>query len=110
MQTEISIRIMHTDDLGNVNHLSHQLGYSLSLTETRVQMEQILSKEDHIAYVAILQEKVVGWIHGFISLTIESKPFAEIGGLVVDKKYRGKGIGNGLVNKVKEWACEKNIA
>ena len=107
---EPTIRPMFINDLESVNALSFQLGYELPLAETKAQMEKILSKEDHIAYVAAVQEKVIGWIHGFISLAIESKPFVEIGGLVVDEEFRGKGVGNRLVNKVKEWTIEKNIA
>ena len=97
------------DDVGSVNHLSHQLGYALSLADTKYQMEKVLLKEDHIAYVAISQTKVIGWIHAFISFTIESKPFVEIGGLVVDEKHRGQKTGNKLIDKVREWTIEKNI-
>ena len=101
---------MHIKDLERINDLSHQLGYDLSLAETKNQIEQILSTQDHIAYVVVLKEKVVGWIHAFVSLSIESKPFVEIGGLVVDEKYRGKGMGNKLVDKIKEWTIEMKIS
>jgi N-acetylglutamate synthase-like GNAT family acetyltransferase len=107
---EITIRKMHIKDLERINDLSHQLGYDLSLAETKNQIEKILSTQDHIAYVVALEEKVVGWIHAFVSLSIESKPFVEIGGLVVDEKYRGKGMGNKLVGKIKEWTIEMKIS
>jgi N-acetylglutamate synthase-like GNAT family acetyltransferase len=107
---EIMIRKMHIKDLERINDFSRQLGYDLSLAETKNQIEKILSTQDHIAYVVVLKEKVVGWIHAFVSLSIESKPFVEIGGLVVDEKYRGKGMGNKLVDKIKEWTIEMKIS
>ena len=53
-------------------------------------------------------EKIVGWIHGFYSLRIESDFFVEIGGLVVDENFRKNGIGKKLVDKVMEWSKLKN--
>jgi ribosomal protein S18 acetylase RimI-like enzyme len=85
------------------------LGYPLSVDETKEQIKSVLSDENHCAFIAIENKKIVAWIHAFISVTIESKPFVEIGGLVVDENYRGKGIGNKLVDKIKEWAMNKNI-
>ena len=34
-------------------------------------------------------------------------PHCEINGLVIDEKYRGKGVGKLLIEKVKQWAKEK---
>lgn len=50
---------------------------------------------------------MVGWVHGFYSLRVESDPFIEIGGLVVDENHRQKGIGVQLVEKVNTWASTK---
>lgn len=100
---------MVADDVQKINKLSHQLGYSISLEESREQIKKIILKEDHCAYTAVVNNIVIGWIHAFISLAIESRPFVEIGGLVVDEGHRGKGIGNKLVEKVKEWTIYKKV-
>jgi GNAT superfamily N-acetyltransferase len=55
------------------------------------------------------EEKIIGWIHAFKTTRIETKTFIEIGGLVVDKKYRGKGVGKSLVNKIRGWCAKQKI-
>ncbi len=47
---------------------------------------------DNCAFVAIIEGKIIGWIHAFKALRIETKPFIEIGGLVVDEIYREKKV------------------
>jgi GNAT superfamily N-acetyltransferase len=51
---------------------------------------------------------MIGWIHGIYSLRVESDPFVEIGGLVVDKDFRRHGSGKLLVNKMIEWSLSRN--
>ena len=53
--------------------------------------------------MAKVGDTVVGWIHVFYSLRLESHSFCEIGGLVVHEDYRGRGIGSMLVGSVKDW-------
>lgn len=73
-------------------------------------MATILSRPDHVAFVATNAAKeIIGWIHAFHSLHIESLPFVEIGGLVVDEKHRGEGVGKALINEVKEWSIKQTI-
>lgn len=60
-------------------------------------------------YVIADDETVIGWIHGFYSLRVESDAFVEIGGLVIDERYRRKGVGKMLVNEVIEWSRRMNI-
>jgi GNAT superfamily N-acetyltransferase len=58
----------------------------------------------------LLFKKQIGWIHAFKTLRIESKPFIEIGGLVVDENYRGKGVGKLLINAIKNWSEQEEIS
>ncbi len=53
----------------------------------------VLDHPDHCLYVALADERVVGWIHGFYTLTLESGPFVAIAGLVVDENCRRSGVG-----------------
>lgn len=103
------IRKMRLEDAFAVNHLSRQLGYVLSEEQTKTQMEVILSNKEHTAFVATRNGRVTGWIHAFKPLYIESLPFVEIGGLVVDEAYRRKGMGKDLVYAVMQWCREQNI-
>src|SRR5574337_1967686 len=106
---EIQIKALSLSHSETVQKLSEQLGYSLSIHQIEENVKEILGSEDHIALVAIDSEKVVGWMHAFKAMFIESRPFIEIGGLVVDEDYRGKGIGKKLINEIKRWCIEKNI-
>lgn len=106
---QFSIRPMHLKDAPAVNQLTRQLGYSLSVQQTVNQLLSILSSPDHTAFVATSDEVVLGWIHAFQPLYIESLPFVEIGGLVVDETSRGVGIGKALVEVVEDWCLQQEI-
>jgi GNAT superfamily N-acetyltransferase len=106
---EVTIRNITIEDSEEVNDLSLQLDYQLSVAETKEQIDRVISTESHCAFVAVSEERVIGWIHAFVALAIESKSFIEIGGLVVDEKYRSHGIGKKLIEKIKEWAVSKKI-
>lgn len=103
-----NIRKCMPNDAKDVQILSQQLGYSLSITETRELISQVNKYVDHIVLVAEKDEKISGWIHAFKALRIESKPFIEIGGLVVDDESRKLGIGKQLVNEIYKWAKQQD--
>ncbi|HTA28126.1 MAG TPA: GNAT family N-acetyltransferase [Bacteroidia bacterium] len=108
---EIFIRRISIEDAASINMLSTQLGYPISLQETISNMNQVMGSTDNCAFVAIMEGKIIGWIHAFKSIRIETKPFIEIGGLVVDENYREKGIGKALVYTVIEWSkSQKNTS
>ena len=106
----ISIRPMQLEDALAINSLSKQLGYDLSLEDTQNCIQQILQRKDDISLVAIFENNIVGWIHAFKAYRIETQPFIEIGGLVVDESHRSKGIGKILVDEVKKWCGSKEIS
>jgi len=54
--------------------------------------------------------KAVGWLHVFVCHLMESDPYAEIGGLVVDELCRGSGIGQRLLDQAEAWARTKACA
>lgn len=107
MKTEI--RPMLVEDAEVVMFLSQQLGYAVSVIETITNIKQALKTPDHLLLVATYNAKVIGWIHAFKAIYIESQPFIEIGGLVVDENYRGKGVGKALINEVKNWCLQKEV-
>jgi GNAT superfamily N-acetyltransferase len=50
---------------------------------------------------------LVGWLHVQTRHVVESDPFAEICGLVVDERQRGAGLGRDLVAAAEQWAAER---
>lgn len=107
---EILIKSITSEHAQDVQRLSQQLGYPLSFDEIENNTREVISNNDHSAFVAIIDGKVVGWIHAFKAIFLESNPFVEIGGLVVDENHRGKGIGKKLVERIKQWCNEKQIS
>ena len=98
---------MSLKDAEAVNRLSRQLGYPLTPGQTLQNITAVLSSNDHTAYVAAYEDKIVGWIGAAYTIMIEVMPHCEINGLVIDEDHRGKGIGKMLIEALKGWAKEK---
>ena len=107
---DIRIRKIREEDAETVSSLSLQLGYNLSPLETADQIKEVIASNDNCTFVALHNEKIIGWIHAFKTIRLETKTFIEVGGLVVDENYRGKGVGKILVSKIKEWCIEQKIS
>lgn len=104
----VRVRRMTEGDAEAVNELVHQLGYPNDLGKTETAIRAVLGSEVGDAFVAEDGEgRVIGWAHVFMVPFIESGPNAELGGLVVDDKYRGSGAGRALVEHVEAWARER---
>lgn len=70
-------------------------------------MAGILDDPDQLIVVAVAETQAVGWAHAYVCSTVESDKSAELGGLLVDESYRGKGLGGKLMEKVEDWARQK---
>jgi GNAT superfamily N-acetyltransferase len=69
---------------------------------------QLRQDEEHAVYVAEQPNgRVVGWVHVHIRELVVTDRQAEIGGLVVDEEYRNRGVGRLLMERVEQWAREK---
>lgn len=103
------VRGMHKSDLHRVCELSVQLGYSISTDNAEDRFLRIDNAPGHVLFVADKDERVIGWIHVFSQWLIESEPYAEIGGLVVDHAARRMGVGRVLVLEARRWALEQGL-
>ena len=104
----ITTRTIEERDAKAVSVLSGQLGYLISVEDAAIRIALIRRSENDAAYVAVDGEKVIAWIHVFYTLRVESEAYCEVGGLVTDEQYRGRGVGKMLLEKVKQWTKEKN--
>lgn len=109
MQPGVLIREITTADRNAVSDLSLQLGYSSTPEEINKRIIVILEHADHCAYIAEYNQKVIGWIHAFHTIRIESEPFVEIAGLVVDQDFRQMHVGRDLVIEVKAWSSSRGV-
>ena len=106
----LHLRELTITDAEPIANLSSQLGYDASVSETKVWLQEILQRKDHCVFGAVQGDKLIGWIHGFYTLRLESGAFVEIGGLVVEESYRGTGAGRKLVEQVRAWAKQKGAS
>ena len=106
----VRVRSALLTDAGRIAELSGQLGYPSSAASARRRLHNLLAKPDHAIWVAENPEgSVTGWIHVFVKQLLESEREAEIGGLVVDRKFRGQGVGKALVDRAERWARARRL-
>jgi GNAT superfamily N-acetyltransferase len=103
----MAIRKANTGDVGDLTRLSAQLGYAIAEDTTLKNLNAILQNNHEAVFVASYENEVIGWIHVFATVRLESGPFCEIGGLVVHKQWQQKGIGKNLVLQAKQWTIGK---
>ncbi len=99
---KIQIRKIQKSDSSTIAELSAQLGYKVTSSEIFEQIVKLNDHNDHFAFVAVLEDEIVGYIHGVRTLRLTTSPFIEITGLIVREKYRGKRVGCKLVKHLEE--------
>lgn len=106
----MSITIRHTTiaDAAAINQLSAQLGYSIPLAQTEANITALADDRHNAILVAEGDGNVIGWLQVCYKLYLETGPFCEIVGLVVDEQQRGKGIGKQLVAAAIDWTRQTN--
>lgn len=104
---EIIVREISFKDANEVNRLSAQLGYPLTVEQTLQNIDAVVKSPDHTAFVALYKNEIIGWVGAAHVIMLEVMPHCEINGLVIDEHYRGKGVGKLLIERVKKWAIEK---
>ena len=105
------IRRAVASDAAELARLTSQLGYPASEAVIRARLMRLIdSSDDCLLAAEVSSGEFAGWIHGFLSQLLESDYRVEIGGLLVDERWRRNGIGRGLVRAVEDWAVERGAA
>ncbi len=100
------VRPMTEGDVRAVADLSGQLGYPSTPAQIQRRFERLSVAPDSALFVADGDDgRVVGWVHVAGRRFLESHPFAELEGLVVDAAARRKGAGKALVSAAEGWAA-----
>lgn len=107
---QVEIRNALPTDVTALAELSTQLGYASSAQQITDRLAVILDSSEHLVLVAYLPDGVVvGWIHVFLALRIESNLFAELGGFVVTERLRGRGVGRSLLEAAENWVGRQGV-
>jgi len=100
----MDVRTMKAEDLHQVGELSAQLGYPIAAAELAANHRRLGGDGDHCLLVAIEEEKILGWVHAHGVRLVFYRPFAEVGGIVVDRRSRKRGVGAALMAGAEAWA------
>ena len=106
----VSIRRLSVDDAEAAAELSSQLGYPSSPGDFRDRIEELSRTTDRVAFAAVVDGQIVGWIDAAMERHLQYAASAVIGGLVVREDMRGLGVGRRLCVEVEEWARSKSVA
>ena len=105
------IRQAVESDAAELARLTSQLGYPVAEAAIRVRTARIFGTADHRLLVAEAPGgELAGWIHGFLCQLLESDFRVEIGGLIVDERWRRSGVGRRLVQAIEDWAVESRAS
>ena len=90
--------------------LNGELGYSADPGAIQTRLERVLSRADHVVFVAENQPaKVLGWIEGEEREILAVGRICEVIGLVVGEAHRRAGIAGRLLKAVEEWAAGRGL-
>lgn len=106
----VAVRPARPGDLDRLTELCGQLGYPAVPEEVARRLTALSGRPDHAVLVAVDEaDRPVAWVHVGEVHRLESGPFAEVGGLVVDEPVRGSGIGGRLMAEAEAWARERGV-
>lgn len=104
------IREAVTDDFEEIHDLcENDLGYECDKEIVKKRLSE-LNYNRECVFVAVIDEKIVGFIHVEKYEVLYAPALANILGLAVSKNYRRQGIGKKLLLAAEDWAKSKNIA
>jgi GNAT superfamily N-acetyltransferase len=105
----VSIRRLTVDDAEAAAELSGELGYSCTAEDLRERIEELSRAADRVAFAAVIEDQIVGWIDAAMERHLQSPASAVIGGLVVREDLRGLGVGRHLCVEVEQWARSRSV-
>ena len=96
--------ITDAEDIYYINKTS--LGYDYDLHKQKNNLESVLNDKTQVIFVAVLGNKVVGYIHLTSYDVIYTDTYKNCLGLAVDDDYKRMGIGTALLSQGEIWAKE----
>jgi GNAT superfamily N-acetyltransferase len=104
----VKIRDAHREDGPALAQLVGQLGYPASVEALARRVERLAASAADRLVVAELEGQIVGLASVHVSLALEyDEPAAKLSAIVVDERYRRRGIGEALVTAIEEEASKR---
>ena len=106
---EYEIKSLEQKDLFLVASLCKQLGFEGSLQDLEKRFHDLSAFSNHQVRVAKHKSdtSIIAFIHFFEAPSLLTCKTLEIGGLVVENKFRRYGIGKKLMQEAEKWAISK---
>ena len=110
MDADVFLRPVREEDVPAVTALCAQLGYPNDEGEVLRRLRALAARPEDQVLVAVRGTAVVGWIHLHVWRGVESGPDVEVGGIVVDERCRGEGVGRLLMDQAARWGAERGCS
>jgi predicted N-acetyltransferase YhbS len=108
---KLAIRPIELRDAAAVCVLIQQLGYMRPIHEVAHWIESLAKHaQTQAAFVAELDDEIIGWIEISIQHRLQSAPYALIGGLVVKDGFRNQRVGLRLSEQAEAWSWSKGVS
>ena len=101
---KINIREVEESDIIRLVGLLNQLGYDETADEIKNRIVKITKHKTGNVFVAEYdQGNIIGCVQAMIDTRLAGGTYGEVVSLVVDKSFRGKGIGKNLIEHAIDW-------
>lgn len=99
------VRAARPGDCREIAELAGQLGYQCTSAEIEGRLKDMQDLNQYAVFVVELPNgQIAGWIGVYLFRSVETGSWAEVNGLVVDRRIRRRGIGKALLNAGEVWA------
>lgn len=92
--------------IAELNNL--QMGYKISEKDTYERLVKVLASEGNKIFVAVIEGKVVGYVHANDYDLLYFPHMKNIMGIAVNENFKRQGIGHLLLDAVETWARNTN--
>lgn len=87
-----------------------EMGYHFPLDATVRKLGSLLKSDNDRIYVAVVNERVVAYVHANSYDLLYAPHMKNIMGIAVDSEYKHNGIGKALLRQVEMWAMQERAA
>ena len=108
VDAQVQIRTAAAADAGALADLSGALGYPSTVEQVRTRLT-LLDDPERTILVAQAGGVVAGFIDVHVQRVVDSEPYGEVGGLVVDAACRGTGVGAALLAAAAVWTRARGL-